>query len=103
MSFRGIGFFFRLCIDVMRPRLFHSLFFVSLGLHQFLHIPCNLAIRDLSIDLCAGDGGVSHHLGNALYRNTCLQGQRAEAVATDVVAQRNTNATRQAHGFKMGK
>lgn len=58
---------------------------------------------DLGIDLRAGNGRMSHHLGNSLYRNTCLQSQRAETMATDVIAQRSTNATRQAYGFKVGK
>ena len=45
---------------------------------------------------------MSHHLGDALYRNTCLQGQRAEAMPGDMVGQRSTNAARQTYGFKAG-
>lgn len=48
-----------------------------------LHISCNLLVNDLGIDLRGGgNGGMSHHLGNILYRNTCLQSQRAETVAS---------------------
>ncbi len=42
------------------------------SLCQPLHTPCNLLVRDLNIDLRAGDGGVSHHLGDAFHRNTCF-------------------------------
>ena len=76
--------------------------FKSIYIYQPVHIHCNLLVSDLGVDLRAGNGRMSHHLGDALHRNTCLQSQRAETVATDVVAQRSTNATRQAHGFEMG-
>ena len=68
--------------------------------HQPLHIPCNLLVGDLGVDLRAGNGRMSHHLGDAFYRNTCLQSQRTEAVAADMVGQRSTNATRQTYGFE---
>lgn len=63
-------------------------------LHQLLHIPCNLLVGDLGVDLRAGNGGVSHHLGDALYRNTSLQSQRAERMSADMEGERSTNATR---------
>lgn len=47
-------------------------------LHQSFHIPCNLLVSDLGVDFRAGNGRMSHHLCDALYRNTCLQCQRAE-------------------------
>lgn len=78
----------------------HS-FFISHFLHQPIHIPCNLLVSDLGIDLRAGNRRMPHHLGYALNWNTCLQGQHAEAVATDIVGQRSTNATRQTHGFSI--
>lgn len=49
--------------------------------------PCNLLVSDLGIDLRAGNRRMPHHLGYALNWNTCLQGQHAEAVATDIVGQ----------------
>lgn len=45
---------------------------------------------------------VPHHLGDALHRDTSLQSQRAETVASRMVAQRSTNATSQAYGFEVG-
>ena len=48
-------------------------------------------------------GRVSHHLGDALYQNACLQGLRAERMPSNMVAQRSTNTTRQAHDFEIGK
>lgn len=55
-------------------------------LDQLIHIHCNLLVGDLGIDLRAGNGGVSHHLGNALHRNTSLQSQRTEAMAGKVLS-----------------
>ena len=72
-------------------------------LHQSFHIPCNLLIGDLSIDLRAGNGRMPHHLGDAFYRNTSLQSQCAEAMPPNVVAQRSTNATRQTYGFEVSR
>ena len=48
---------------------FPSLVFFSHFLHQPAHIPCNLLVCDLSVDLCAGNGRMSHHLCNTLYQN----------------------------------
>ena len=72
-------------------------------LYQLVHIPCNLLVGDLSIDLRAGNGRMPHHLSDALYRNTCLQSQRTEAMSSDMPSQRSTNATCQAHGFEMNE
>ena len=38
-------------------------------LHQPVHIPCNLLVSDLGVDLRAGNGRMSHHLSDALYRD----------------------------------
>ena len=84
-------------------KLFLYLDYLLSLLHQPVHIPCNLLVGDLGVDLRAGNGRMSHHLGDALYRNACLQGQRTETMSSNVVAQRSTNSTRQAHGFEMGK
>ncbi len=41
-------------------------------LHQPLHIPCNLLVGDLGIDLRAGNRRMLHHLSDALDRHTSL-------------------------------
>ena len=41
-------------------------------LHHPLHIPCNLLVGDLGIDLCAGNRRMPHHLSDALDRNSRL-------------------------------
>lgn len=71
-------------------------------LYQSVHVLCNLLVCDLSVDLRAGNGGVSHHFGDALNRYTSLQSQRAEAMSANMVGQRSANATRQTYGFKAG-
>lgn len=86
----------------MKQTLFHLSLYTTL-LYQPVHVSCNLLVGDLGINLRVGNGRMSHHLCNTLYRNTCLQSQRAETMPTNVVAQRSANATRQAHGFKMDK
>ena len=71
-------------------------------LHQPVHILGNLFVGDLGVDLCTGNGRMSHHLGNTFYRDACLQSQRSEAMSSNVPSQRSTNATRQAHCFEVG-
>ena len=51
-------------------RLFSFSFSVSL--HHPLHIPCNLLVSDLGVDLRAGNRRMPHHLSNALNRHTSL-------------------------------
>ena len=79
----------------------YSSYLLSL-LHHPLHISCNLLVSDLGVDLRAGNRRMPHHLGDALYRNACLQSQRIEAMSSDMPSQRSANATSPTNGFEMG-
>ena len=55
LTFIGQQYFYLLCL-----------------LHHPIHIPCNLLVGDLGIDLRAGNRRMPHHLSNALDRHTSL-------------------------------
>ena len=51
---------------------------------QLVHVFRDLFVGHLRIDLRAGYGRVSHHLGDALYRNACAERQRPERMTSHV-------------------
>ena len=59
--------------------LFAGRYFLS-PFHQFVHVLGNLVICDFCIDLGTGDICMSHHLGDALYRNASGNQQGSEGV-----------------------
>ena len=59
--------------------LFAGRYFLS-PFHQLVHVLGNLVIRDFGIDLGTGDICMSHHLGDALYRNASGNQQGSEGV-----------------------
>lgn len=60
-----------------------------------------LLISDLGIDLRVGNGGMSHHLSDALNWHSCFQCQRTEAMPCKVPSLRRANTTSQAHSFEV--
>ena len=64
-----------------------SIFVVLSSFNQPVHIFWNLLLRNPRIDLRAGDGGVSHHLGNALRTNPLGNQERSEAVPGLMIGQ----------------
>lgn len=59
--------------------LFAGRYFLS-PFHQLVHVLGNLVICDFCIDLGTGDICMSHHLGDALYRNASGNQQGSEGV-----------------------
>lgn len=59
--------------------LFAGRYFLS-PFHQLVHVLGNLVIGDFGIDLGTGDICMSHHLGDALYRNASGNQQGSEGV-----------------------
>lgn len=65
-----------------------------------LSVSCSICRSVIWTLICDTVIDVPHHLGNTLYRNTCLQNQSAEQKPFDAIAQRSTSATSQASSFE---